>query len=157
MFISRPMNLKTELSQIEIVNLLKKKTQAKKSKNKDNFFVGYVSDYSFNLMRDIQYQNSFLPVVTGVVENTPDGSKITANLALLKEVQIALFIFYGFIFLVTLRGLFLIELNIKALILLVPSIVGLLVLLLMRACFNPEADTIEVLFSQLLKTHPIQK
>lgn len=62
-------------------------------------FDGEITDNKFEITRKINHRNSFLPLITGIIENTTDGTKITVHMKLNKGVTIFSYIWFGFVFL----------------------------------------------------------
>lgn len=68
-------------------------------------FDGEITDNKFKITRKINYRNSFLPLITGIIENNTDGSKITVLMKLHKGVTIFFYFWVGFLLLLTITEL----------------------------------------------------
>lgn len=60
-------------------------------------FQGTVSDREFRITRDIRYRNSFLPVVRGLIEDTPDGARVEVSMRLHPAVFGFMLLWFGFL------------------------------------------------------------
>ena len=69
-------------------------------------FHGTIADNTFRLQRNIQYRNSFLPVIRGRVDPTESGSEIRLEMSIHPLVMAFLAVWFTFVVLACLATLF---------------------------------------------------
>ena len=72
--------LESKKSKDEIIQILKDNTSPARSifyRNYDEFFNGKILEDSFKIQRNINYKNSFLPVLIGEIKKTDSSTRIT--------------------------------------------------------------------------------
>lgn len=97
------MALRTTMPPSEVADVLRKNTKASRSwlRRPDETFFGHVDSERFTITRVIRnYQNSFVPQMTGVIIPESSGSRIDVRLTLLPFVRILMTLWFGFLFVV---------------------------------------------------------
>lgn len=84
---------KSSLSKDELIQHIKKELETK------NSYSGKVLENNFRIKREINYRNSFLPVITGEIFDSTNGSKIMVKMRLILFVQIFISIWLSGVFL----------------------------------------------------------
>lgn len=74
-----------------------RKTWRWNRRNPDKPYEGEVGDHSFEMMRIINYRNSFLPVIKGRITPEPMGSKIEIEMSLHPVVFVFMLIWLGMV------------------------------------------------------------
>ena len=101
--------LESKKSIDEITKILKDNTSPCRSvfyRNYDELFNGEILEDSFKIQRNINYRNSFLPVLIGEIKKTDSGSKITIKTRLNLFVIVFLCIWFSVVSLGCLITLF---------------------------------------------------
>jgi len=62
----------------------------------DTYFEGFAVNGIFELKRNINYRNSFLPQITGTIEQCPDGSRVHVKMTMWAFVTVFMCIWLGF-------------------------------------------------------------
>ena len=94
--------LESRKSKEEIIQVLKDNTSPSRSvfyRNYDEFFNGKIFEASFKIQRNINYRNSFLPVLIGEINETDSGTRITIKTRLNLFVIVFLCVWVGIVFL----------------------------------------------------------
>lgn len=90
--------LESKKSKDEIIQILKDNTSPARSifyRNYDEFFNGKILEDSFKIQRNINYRNSFLPVLIGEIKKTDSSTRITIKTRMNLFVIIFLCIWFG--------------------------------------------------------------
>jgi len=90
--------LESKKSKDEIIQVLKDNTSPCRSvfyRNYADFFNGKIFEASFKIQRNINYRNSFLPVLIGEINETDSGTIITIKTRLNLFVIVFLCIWFG--------------------------------------------------------------
>src|ERR1700689_2347229 len=66
-------------------------------------FLGVVENLSFRIQRNIQYRNSFLPIIRGKIESTPTGSRVNVFLYMQPFSLVFILIWFGMLVLIESR------------------------------------------------------
>jgi len=61
----------------------------------DTYFEGFAVNGVFELKRNINYRNSFLPQITGTIEQCPDGSRVHVKMTMWIFVTVFMCIWLG--------------------------------------------------------------
>ena len=102
----------TDLSTDEVYNILKKNVQPRKflsfdiGKKEKIPFEGSVEKNQFNIQRNINYKNSFIPQIIGTFTNERGKTKISVNLKLLNLVYFFVILLIGFSLFILLMGIY---------------------------------------------------
>jgi hypothetical protein len=97
------MVLRTEMIPSEVSDVLRKNTKASRSwlRSPDETFFGHVDSEQFTITRVLKnYQNSFVPQMSGVISPENSGSRIDVRLTLLPFVRLFMMLWFGFLFVV---------------------------------------------------------
>ena len=97
------MVLRTAMVPSEVSDVLRKNTKASRSwlRRPDETFFGHVDSERFTITRVIRnYQNSFVPQMSGVITPEDSGSRIDVRLTLLPFVRVFMTLWFGFLFVV---------------------------------------------------------
>lgn len=89
-----------------IVKILQENTSPQRESGSCRFFNGQILEDSFKIRRNINYRNSFLPVINGVLEETDYGTKVTIKARMESFVRIFMYIWFGIISLACIVTLF---------------------------------------------------
>ena len=90
--------VESKKSKDEIIQILKDNTSPARSilnRNYNEFFNGKILEDSFKIQRNINYRNSFLPVLIGEIKKTDSSTKITIKTRMNLFVIIFLCIWFG--------------------------------------------------------------
>lgn len=94
--------IETKKSKEEILQILNQNTSKQKSvffRNFDEFFSGKISGDSFKIQQNINYRNSFRPVLIGHIEQSGDICKIHVSTRLIIPVIVLMTVWFtGIIF-----------------------------------------------------------
>ena len=77
--------IETRKSKDEILQIIQKNTSEHKGilfGNNGEVFYGKIFEYSFKIQRNINYKNSFLPVIIGNIDETGSATKVTIKMRL---------------------------------------------------------------------------
>ncbi|WP_296046834.1 hypothetical protein [uncultured Alteromonas sp.] len=90
--------LDSRFSAAEITQRLQEHTAKKRTLgfNRDFEFKGRVGQYDFELMRNVAYQNSFLPVIEGKIKPVANGCHIEVTMRLHLLVTVGMVIWFSF-------------------------------------------------------------
>ena len=97
----------TDLHPTAVTNVLEQETDPKTkwvfsfSRKSKHLFVGKIQKETFIIWKNIQYINSFLPIVDGEVIETPKGSDVHLTLRAHGIVRVFWYFWYGFLILST--------------------------------------------------------
>ena len=78
-------SIKSNKSKDEIIQILKTNTSERKGlsyRKYDEYFNGTVKEDSFKIQRNINYKNSFLPVIIGTIKSSENGTEINIKMRL---------------------------------------------------------------------------
>lgn len=88
--------IESKKSRYEITQILQKNTSRSFfCRNYDEFFNGKIFEESFKIQRNINYRNSFLPVIKGSIKETEYGTKIEIQTRMNLFVIVVLCIWFG--------------------------------------------------------------
>ena len=90
--------LESKKSKDEIIQIMKDNTSPARSifyRNYDEFFNGKILKDSFKLQRNINYRNSFLPVLIGEINETDSCTRITIKTRMNLFVIVFLCLWFG--------------------------------------------------------------
>jgi hypothetical protein len=90
--------LESKKSKDEIIQIMKENTSPARSafyRNYDEFFNGKILEDSFKLQRNINYRNSFLPVLIGEINENDSCTRITIRTRMNFFVIVFLLIWFG--------------------------------------------------------------
>ncbi|UZR99719.1 hypothetical protein [Chondrinema litorale] len=93
----------TKLNTNEIVDRLNEVVEPKKTFRMNGFFgnsehkpyEGSIHNMSFKINRIIGYRNSFIPIITGTLEEEMNGTKVNVKMRLHSFVIVFMFIWFG--------------------------------------------------------------
>ena len=93
--------INTKKSKNEIAQILQKNTSEKIRIfcEYDEFFNGEILEESFKIQRNINYRNSFLPVIIGKIKETENGSEISIKMRLNHFVKGFMTFWFSFVIL----------------------------------------------------------
>lgn len=145
---------KSEVQKILHENIIPKRTLKNKlDKHKiDKPFEGEFSGKQFVIQRVINYKNSFLPQIKGIIIQEADGSKIKATLKIHRLVALFMYIWLigvSFGGIMTVYAFLTKGANIMATIVFLPMLI--LGLILMNTAFNKEKETAIKKLTELLQ------
>lgn len=85
------------LSAAEVLQRIKQRTGEKKLFNFRSSleFSGHVNEREFEITKNISYQNSFLPVIEGKIEQISTGARVTISMRLHLAVICFMFIWFS--------------------------------------------------------------
>ena len=96
---------KTQLDPEEILKRLSEITEPKKTirmkgifgNNDHKPYEGRISKNTFSINRIIDYRNSFLPTIKGIIEKDMKGTKVTVKMRLHEIAMVFMFIWFGIV------------------------------------------------------------
>ena len=105
------LTLSTSKPPEDVLQILRANTSARPPSlwfpsNVKEWFHGTITDNTFRLQRNIQYRNSFLPVIRGRVDPTESGSEIHLEMGIHPLVMAFLAFWFAFVVLACLGSLF---------------------------------------------------
>ena len=99
--------IETNKTKNEILEIIKKNTneveietfaiEFDENDHSNKFFNGKINEDSFEILRDIKYRNSFLPILVGNIVENDNGLVVNINSRYNKFVKIFMFIWFFFV------------------------------------------------------------